>query len=68
MKKISFSILRLGAVETELYKRLSKKRKNQILNTFYKKISSIEDMIKSIEFIIHNKFLNNSIIKLDNGM
>ena len=68
MKKISFSILGLGAVETELYKRLSKKRKNQILNTFYKKISSIEDMIKSIEFIIHNKFLNNSIIKLDNGM
>ena len=65
---ITSNILELGAVETGLYKRLSKKRKKQILNTFEKKMVSIEDIINSIEFIIHNKSLNNSIIKLDNGM
>tara|TARA_B100000989_G_scaffold298904_1_gene290895 strand:+ start:583 stop:1260 length:678 start_codon:yes stop_codon:yes gene_type:complete len=65
---ITSNILELGAVETGLYKRLSRKRKNRILNTFDKKMVSIEDIINSIEFIINNKSLNNSIIKLDNGM
>ena len=65
---ITSNILELGAVKTGLYNKLSGKRKMLIKNINEDALVSISDIISSINFIIKNNSLNNSIIKLDKGL
>ena len=65
---ITANILELGAVKTGLYNKLSGKRKMLIKNINEDTLVNISDVISSINFIIKNNSLNNSIIKLDKGL
>lgn len=65
---ITSNILELGAVKTGLYKKLSEKRKNLIRNIDENSLVDISEIVNSINFIIKNNSLNNSIIKLDKGI
>ena len=65
---ITSNILELGAIKTGLYKKLSKKRKNLIRNIDENSLVDVSEIVGSINFIINNNSLNNSVIKLDKGL
>ena len=60
--------MELGAIKTGLYKKLSEKRKNLIRNIDENSLVDVSEIVGSINFIINNNSLNNSVIKLDKGL
>ena len=65
---ITSNILELGAIKTGLYKKLSDKRKNLIRKIDENSLVNVSEIVGSINFIINNNSLNNSVIKLDKGL
>lgn len=66
---VTSNVLKLGYFEAGLIDQLSEKKRNQILESIpSKKLGKVENIVRSIHFLIQSDYVNGAVISIDGGM